>query len=231
MRYPHFPTFAILSLFLATNVSCSYAVESAKVKVNVALYAFKDVELLDFFGPFDVLMKANTVAKKTEFNYYTVGATKDAVTTGNGLVTLLPKYCVEDSPKPDIIIVAGAEPRYIKAEARNEKFLKNVVPWLAKHKDIKKMMSVCVGSLLLGKAGLLDGKTATTHHLFFGQLQQMIPKVKLVKGIRYTQDGNLLTTAGVTAGIDGTLHVLEEFEPGLGDEVAKILEYERIKLK
>lgn len=250
MHILRFSAFAIASLLLASSTFCTPVeqpepakpeqkeksepsekpAKPEKTTVNVALYAFNNVEVLDFFGPFDVLMKANLLGEKTHFNYYTVGATKDTTTTGNGLVKITPKYSVDDSPKPDIIILAGAEPDYIKKESESENFLKKMVPWLVKYKNIKKMMSVCVGALLLSKAGLLDGKKATTHHLFVDDLQKMTPKAKLIKGVRYTQDGNLLTTAGVTAGIDGTLQVIRDYEPKLADKVAEILEYEAVKL-
>ena len=100
--------------------------------------------------------------------------------------------------------------------------------WLQHKTNPKYYFSVCTGAFILGKAGLLDGLTTTTFHNSIQQLQKEVPKTKVLSNVRFVDNGRVITTAGISAGIDGALHLVSKI---LGEqkalEVAKTMEYDK----
>jgi transcriptional regulator GlxA family with amidase domain/YHS domain-containing protein len=140
------------------------------------------------------------------FHQYSVAETKAPLVTGSGL-TVVPDYTFETAPQPKVIVI----PAQNASEA--------IVQWIrtsAEGADVT--MSVCVGAFMLARTGLLNGKAATTHHDAYKQFADEFPKLHLVRGVRFVEDGNLATSGGLASGIDLALHVVDRY---FGREVAE----------
>lgn len=183
--------------------------EFLKARKKVAIFVFDGVELLDFAGPAEVFASAGD---GRDFEVFLV-APKAGPIMSQGFVKVTPEYTLADCPKPDIIVLPGGAgtSRAVGDPA--------VIDWIkASSKDAEATLSVCTGAFLLGKAGLLDGLEATTHHGSIAGLRRMYPGTKVVEGRRFVDNGKIVTSAGVSAGIDAALHVVDRLE---GREVAK----------
>jgi transcriptional regulator GlxA family with amidase domain len=175
---------------------------------NVAILVWPGAELLDFAGPAEVFSAAG---RHRLYRVYTVAETKDVVRCQGG-VDIQPAYTLEDSPKPDIIVVPGGN---MNPVMRNP----HVHDWLRRHAPAAEVvLSVCTGSFLLAELGLLDGAAATTHHFGFDRFERDYPRVRLQRTQRFVDNGKIVTAGGVSAGIDGALHVVARLH---GPEVAR----------
>lgn len=194
--------FFAITVFLMDTVD---AQQTTKKPLTVAILIFNGVELLDFAGPAEVFIVSD---HGNAFRVVTVSATTTPLKTMGG-VTVTPDYSYDDAPQAGIIVVPGGAMSNVDAAG---------VSWIQKaHKDAKITMSVCMGAFLLARAELLDGTTATTHRWGLSGLKTAAPKCKVVRSRRFVDSGKIVTTAGVTAGIDGALHVVERL---LGKEQA-----------
>lgn len=186
-----------------------------KQEYNVAIFLYQGVELLDFAGPGEVFSATRG------FHVYTVSIDGNDILS-QGFVTVKPQYSIDNAPAPDIIVFPGGN----TSSVRNEK---KVLDWVSQAiADGNMAMSVCTGAGILAKAGLLGGLNVTTHHGFIPGLQQMLPDGKVLEKTRFVDNGNIITTAGVSAGIDGALHMVARIK---GTEVAEAtawyMEYEK----
>jgi len=191
-------------------------------KRNVAILLFDDVEVLDFAGPFEVLAVTDELNNHTIFSVFTVAETHNAIKARNGL-SVNPDYALSDCPTPDILIVPGG----VGTRPLLEK--ENIIEWIQLvSKEAELVLSVCTGSLVLAKAGLLEGLQATTHHQVFDKLSSMAPNTKILRGQRYVDNGSIVTAAGISAGIDMCFYIVEKL---LGreyaDKTASYMEYKR----
>ncbi len=186
-------------------------------ELNVAIFIHQGVELLDFAGPGEVFASA------PGFNVYTVAASEEPIIS-QGFVKITPEFSFGNCPKPDIIVLPGGATNIPMADPAVISWIESTVP------ETLLSMSVCTGAGLLSKAGLLDGKTVTTFHNYIDALQEMTPKAKVVRDTRFVDNGSVVTTAGVSAGIDGALHVVAKLR---GDEAARrtaeYMEYDKWK--
>ncbi len=186
---------------------------------NIAIFLYPGVELLDFAGPLEVF------SSMTNSRVYTVAAKPGLLNTMKKALTITPDYTIADCPQPDILVVPGAGGEYIQAVVADTA----VINWIRRTTPQRQLtMSVCTGAYVLGKAGLLDNKTVTTHWGSTQMLQQMTPKARVMEHTRFVEDGKLLTTAGVSAGIDGALRVVARLR-GAPDAraVAELIEYDQ----
>lgn len=182
------------------------------VKRNVGVLVFPNAELLDFAGPFEVFSVASELNNYSLFDVFAVAKSTEPITTINGL-SVNPKYSLNNCPKIDILIIPGGVGT---RDLLNEK---ETLQWISHtHQTTEITLSVCTGAMILGKLGLLNSKSYTTHHLIFEDMQQIAPLAKLVKMKRYIQDGKIYTAAGISAGIDLSLHIIETLN---GKEIAK----------
>lgn len=192
--------------------------------LNVAFVVYNGVEVLDFSGPMDVFVKANSITPNS-YNIYTVAVEDGSIATEAGAVTLKPRYTIANSPKPDILIVAGAATRTINQLSANRAFMQYLKQ---QSSDARLVMSVCTGAFLLGKAGVLNGRKSTTHWFVVDSFQQEFPKTTAMQGVRFVEDGKFVTTAGISSGIDGALHVVEKTKSKqVADVVARVMQYRR----
>jgi transcriptional regulator GlxA family with amidase domain len=134
---------------------------------------------------------------------------------------VLPDYDLDDCPRLDLLVVPGGWGR--RSEMNNERLLR----WIAdRARQVETLTSVCTGALLLGKAGLLDGKRATTHWRSLDWMQELFPKVTVEKRLHVVEEGTLFTSAGISAGIDMALKVVARyFGEAIARATAKHMEY------
>ncbi|GIL14121.1 MAG: AraC family transcriptional regulator [Chloroflexota bacterium] len=179
---------------------------------NAAILIFDDVEVLDFCGPFEVFsVTGQRVQGEAPFRVYTVAEQARPVLARNGL-SVNPAYTLHDCPPPDILLIPGG--RGTRPLMDNTALL----DWIrAQSERVELLLSVCTGALLLGKAGLLDGLEATTHHSAVEELRAAAPNTILCPEKRWVDNGKIVLSAGVSAGIDMALYVVSRL---LGAEVA-----------
>lgn len=193
------------------------------MKRNVAILVFPDVEVLDFAGPFEVFAVTDELRGHDAFNTFTVAASPSAVRARNGL-KILADFTPENCPKPQLLIVPGGYGT--RAVLKQPALLE----WLrVKARDAELVMSVCSGALVLAQLGLLDGLRVTTHFELLGLLAEMAPQATVDGSKRFHDNGHVLTAAGISAGIDCSLHVVGRLlgEPAVA-RTAQYMEYRRM---
>jgi transcriptional regulator GlxA family with amidase domain len=185
--------------------------ENARATRNLAILIFDDVEVLDFCGPFEVFSVAGRDADPRPFHVYTIAEQPGPILARNGL-SVNPRYTLADSPKPDILLVPGGP------GTRREMYNANLIAWIHDTAaTVELVLSVCTGALLLAQASLLDGLTATTHHASIDLLTRIAPNTTIHADRRYVDNGQIILSAGISAGIDMSFHVVERL---LGNEQA-----------
>ncbi|ELP61408.1 GlxA family transcriptional regulator [Streptomyces turgidiscabies] len=168
---------------------------------TVLVVLFDDVQILDVTGPVEVLAQASA-GHPGGYLIRTASLTGEPVRSSSGL-TLVPDGALADAPVPHTLLVPGG-PGSRAADPR-------LVDWLRAHGPRpERLVSVCTGALLLAAAGLLDGLRATTHWGYCDRLARDHPAVDVDPEPIYVRDGRVLTSAGVTAGIDLALALVEE---------------------
>ena len=169
---------------------------------DVAILLFEGVQIIDYTGPYEVFGHAWT-PNGPAFRMYTVAETAGPITTNMGM-SVNPRYTFANAPKPDILILpGGGVPPHLENPA--------VMAWVKEaSKDAEVVLSVCNGAFFLAKAGLLDGLEATTFAGLIDGLREAAPKARIVTDKRWVDNGKIITTAGLSSGIDGSLHVIEK---------------------
>jgi putative intracellular protease/amidase/YHS domain-containing protein len=169
--------------------------------VPVAFLLSEGAVVIDFTGPWEVFQDVDVTGRKTPaFNLFTVAEAAKPLTASGGM-TVVPHYTFSNAPAPKVVVVpAQSDPTAAVKE------------WLvstARTADL--VMSVCTGAFVLAQAGLLDGLTVTTHHSGFTMMGMHYPDVTLARGVRFTDNGRIATSAGLSAGIDLALHVVARY--------------------
>jgi transcriptional regulator GlxA family with amidase domain len=178
---------------------------------RLAILLFPDVEVLDFAGPFEVFSVANRFVEPAAFDVFTV-AEKPGPVLAKGGLSVNPKYRLSDSPPPDILLIPGGQGT--RAEMHNQP----LIDWIKRTAaTCELVLSVCTGSLLLARAGLLAGLGTTTHHGALDLLRQQDPSLTVHPDRRFVDNGRVICSAGIAAGIDMSLHVVAKLH---GMEVA-----------
>jgi transcriptional regulator GlxA family with amidase domain len=192
-----------------------------KQKRNVAILIFDEVEVLDFCGPFEVFGVTGYKDGTEPFNVYTVAEGPGPVIARNGL-SINPAYTIADCPRPDILVVPGG------LGTRKEMDNPVLCEWIEDcAKEAELTLSVCTGALMLARAGLLEGLSATTHHDGMELLKELAPDATVEEEERFVDNGGIVLSAGISAGIDTSLHVVAKLlgtEQAL--ETARYMEYE-----
>lgn len=207
--------FSVCLLLGITSQALAQNVAPAK-PLKVAILLFPGVEPLDFAGPLEVLshMEATEV--------YTVATKPGTLTTMNNTLHITPDYTLTDAPSPDVLVVPGGPG---VREVAGDSAVINWIRRTAAHRQLT--MSVCTGAFVLAKAGLFAGKTVTTHWGSTRMLQAMYPGTKVLEDTRFVEDGRLLTTAGVSAGIDGALRVVQQQRgTAAAQSIAELIAYD-----
>jgi len=199
-----------------SNINPSDADSSGKEKgkkLLILFYLQNNVEVLDFAGPMEVFTDAGFEVKTVSLNPGTI--------LSQGILKINPDYTIENAPKADMLCFFGGEIGYNSIDPR-------LIKWINTVQNPTYYFSVCTGAFFLAKAGLLDNLTVTTFHSAISNLQLRAPKAKVLSNVRFVDNGRVITTAGISAGIDGALHMVTKI---LGKEkakdVANTMEYDR----
>jgi len=169
---------------------------------RVAILLFDNVEVLDFAGPYEVFTTATRVAQQPVFEVMTVAAEPDAVRARAGLVVRA-DYALHAHPPVDLLIVPGGVVTAALASPA-------LIDWIAEVASQSRLTaSVCTGAFLLAKAGVIDTQTVTTHWEDIADLRAGWPSLRVVDGVRWVDQGRIVTSAGISAGIDMSLHLVE----------------------
>jgi transcriptional regulator GlxA family with amidase domain len=193
---------------------------------TVGIYLYDDVEVLDFAGPFEVFSTASRVRLRLQpgspepFAVLTVADSLRMVHARGGL-QLRPHCDLSNVPRLDVLIVPGG---IVESELEREES----IAWIARTASTAAITaSVCTGAFLLGKAGLLRGRAATTHWEDVAGLQAMFPEAEVRRGARWIDEGDVVTAAGISAGIDMSLHLVARLEgEDLALRTARQMEYD-----
>jgi transcriptional regulator GlxA family with amidase domain len=192
---------------------------------QTGIVVFTDIEVLDFTGPFEVfsVTRLNEQKRREEpspFNVFLVAETKNLIVTAGGM-KIFPDYDLDDCPPLDILVVPGGWGT--RREMDNER----LIGWIAERaRQVETLASVCTGALLLGKAGLLDGRRATTHWRSLDWMEELFPKTHVERQLHFVEDGALFTSAGISAGIDMALKIVaRHFGDAIARAAARQMEY------
>jgi transcriptional regulator GlxA family with amidase domain len=179
-----------------------FSVLNMNQPMNVAILIFDDVEVLDFCGPYEVFGVTGGNADPKPFQVYTVAAEQRPILARNQL-SVNPKYSFADCPQSDILLIPGG---YGTRPLMNNSV---VLDWIKTRAETAQLvLSVCTGALLLAKIGLLDGLAATTHHLALDLLREVAPNTEVRQNARVVDNGKIILSAGISAGIDMSLYVV-----------------------
>ena len=178
---------------------------------NVAILVFDEVEVLDFCGPFEVFSVTGRRDDLNPFNVYTVAERSGPIIARNNL-SVNPRYTISECPQPDILVVPGGY------GTRKEMHNTALIDWIKGCSEKAELvLSVCTGALLLAKAGLLEGLAATTHHRALELLKEVAPNTTIEGSKRFVDNGRIILSAGISAGIDMSLYVVAKL---FGEEQA-----------
>lgn len=184
---------------------------------RVGIVLFEDIEVLDFCGPFEVLsaVRLNEEQRREQpspFDVWLVAENPEPVTT-TGNMKVIPHYTFENCPPLDILVVPGGW------GTRTEMNNPIMLDWLrARAAEVETLTSVCTGSMLLGFAGLLNGRHATTHWRSLDWMRDAFPEVTVEFEKHVVEDGPVVTSAGISAGIDMALRVVVRY---FGENIAR----------
>jgi transcriptional regulator GlxA family with amidase domain len=184
--------------------------------IRTAVAIGPGVNVIDMAGPWEVFQDAAVARGAAQFELYTVAADTRIVEASGGL-RVKPHYAYDRAPQPHVVVIPAhqSSPR--------------TVAWLRKvAREADLLMSVCTGAYVLAETGLLDGKSATTHHQSYADFAASFPKIRLVRGRRFVEHDHLATAGGLTSGVDLALRVVERYlGRSAADATARYMEYRR----
>jgi len=188
--------------------------------IKIGVVVFADAEELDFVGPWEVFTMATNV-KPGAHEVMLVAESDKPVRCAKGL-RVLPDVTFENCPKLDVVLIPGGQ------GTRREVENKPMLDWIAKTaKDCQWVTSVCTGAMLLTAAGPAKGKRVTTHWAFVETLRGRKEASEVLDNVRYVRDGNVVTAAGVSAGIDMALWLTGQLhDPQFARFVQRGMEYD-----
>ncbi len=207
---------------LVTSCEWQRSVCMEASKRTVGILIFPEVEVLDFCGPFEVFATARDAEHRAYlFSVSIVAETTEIVSCRGGLL-VKPHMSFADAPLFDLIVVPGGN------GTRTEMDNSALIGWIQQQNQTTEItLSVCTGALLLAKAGLIDDQPATTHWAHFDELLGHFPHLELVSGQRVIDNGHIATSAGVSAGIDLALAMVERLHGrAIAEKTARSMEYE-----
>eukprot|EP00002_Diphylleia_rotans_P023651 TRINITY_DN4652_c0_g1_i2.p1 TRINITY_DN4652_c0_g1~~TRINITY_DN4652_c0_g1_i2.p1 ORF type:complete len:375 (+),score=66.77 TRINITY_DN4652_c0_g1_i2:180-1304(+) len=209
-------------------VPLSFRPDNSPPPTTIAILIFDDVEVLDFCGPFEVFgiarqlcLRDGAILNSYAFNVILVAEKHVPIITRGGM-SVNPHYSIENLPPVDILLVPGGQGT--RREMFNEKLLAFIQKRAA---EVQYLLTVCTGSLLLGRAGLLDGLATTTHQRAIDLLRQHTPNATVVDNCRIVDNGRIVCSGGISAGIDMSLYMVQRLVgKGSVDASVERMEYE-----
>jgi len=191
--------------------------------MNLGILIFEKVEELDFVGPLEVFNVANDAAGSTIFKVFTISAGEKKIKAVNNL-QVEADFTLSECPELDVLLIPGGEGRKL---IMKDPF---ILAWVnAKYKKANLLLSVCTGAFVLGHAGLLTNKNATTNMQCYDEFKAAFPKTTLKENVKYVKDGNIVTSGGISAGINMSLFVVGNlFGKDVATKTAALMEYDYI---
>lgn len=194
---------------------------------TIGIYLYNDVEVLDFAGPFEVFNTATRMHKhlhpgnlEDRFKVVTIAEKPGLVRARAGLL-VMPECDISRHPPLDVLIVPGG---VHKAEMEKPQ----VLDWVRQvNGETHITAAVCTGAFILGKAGILNGLNVTTHWEDIPDLRALLPASTVLENVRWLDEGHIVTSAGISAGIDMALHLVAKLEDeALAVMTARQMEYD-----
>src|SRR5262245_29263453 len=212
---------SILVLGALGAATSGAAAERKPYTRNVAIVIYENAEPRGWTGSCEVYNDAARSARskgELAFSVYTVAKSTETVDSQG--MKVVPTYSIQNAPKPDIVLFPGGPSSKIYDDPV-------FFAWAKKaSQEAEIAQSVCTGAFVLGKAGMLDGLEVTTHYGSIDGLQRNYPKAQVKRCRRFVDNGHVVTTAGISAGIDGSLHVVARLlGRRVADDVAQYMEY------
>ncbi len=193
MRYLNYVLLVSCMMVTVNTARAAHPIHS-QPPVSVGILLFDGVQIIDFTAPYEVFGQAG-------FGVYTVSVEGESVTTAMGLM-VTPDHSFANLPEVDVVLVPGGD---INAAAAD----KQIRQWLQQQaKTAEQILSVCTGSHILASAKLLDGLTATTFHSAIPGLRRNNPAINVIDDARFVDNGKIITSAGLSSGIDAALHLV-----------------------
>lgn len=172
--------------------------------INVGIYIYDGVEILDFTGPYSAFTSVNKLSREKKFNLSLLSITKELISTQNG-ITVKADFCLEDVNNIDILVIPGG------SEARNETAHTQICDYMIKyHNEFQYILSVCTGALIIARTGLLRGGNVVTHKNAYTLLREIDQSLTIYSDRNVIRNKNIIMTAGVLTGIEGALKIIEE---------------------
>lgn len=205
---------------MTTDVTKAGVTAAGKAPSRVVILLFPEVEVLDFAGPFEVFSVAGQVTAPPLFEVVTVAAAPLAAAGG---LQVIPTHSFATCPQADLLVLPGG------SGSRKAVKDRQLLAWIeAQARGAALIASVCTGALFLGRLGLLDGLSATTHWGALDLLREIAPRATVMPDSRYIDNGRIITSAGISAGIDMSLHLVARLAgDAVAVQVAREMEYER----
>jgi transcriptional regulator GlxA family with amidase domain len=197
---------------------------------KLAILLFDEVEVLDFAGPFEVFSVCGLRSSNAKpFEVFTV-AEKPSIRARNHLM-INPTYVLGQEPQPDMVLIPGGGGYYADGQpfgTRKEMDNPVLLNWIrSQHQTAELILSVCTGSLLLAKADLLHGLKATTHKGAVEMMRSVAPDTVLMPQERWVDNGKIVLSAGISAGIDMSFYVISRLlGKEAADETASYMQYD-----
>lgn len=214
MKWFMYPAACALLCVAFGNGAAVAEPQNSPAPKKVAILLFDGVEIIDYTGPYEVF------GSDDAFEVYTVSASQAPISTSMGM-RVLPKYGFATAPQADVIIIPGGEVGKVRDDLLT-------LDWIKRQSShAEHVMSVCNGALTLANTGLLQGLTSTTTRTNIDFFKRLHPELKIVRDQRVVDSGKIITTGGLSAGIDGALHVMAKMRgEGQAKAVAVELEYD-----
>ena len=192
----------------------------------IGILVFEQVEVLDFAGPYEVFTTASRLHARAQptapalFRVCTIGRSSAPLRARAGL-SVFPDYDFSNHPPIDILVIPGGM-------VTEELARPDVTRWIARCSTRSEITaSVCTGAFLLAQAGLLAGKSVTTHWEDIADLRTMFPALNVLSDRRWVDEGRIVTSAGISAGIDMSLHLVERIAGrDLAERTARQMEFD-----
>ncbi len=188
--------------------------------MNIGIYIYEQAEVLDFSGPYEVFSTASRLLAGNEaLTPFLIAESANLVTARAGY-QVMPHYSIYNHPRLDVLIIAGG--------VHDQEMTKPpVIEWIAKQSEhVSITASVCTGAFLLAQAEVINQHKVTTHWQDIDELQRSFSHLNVVKGKRWVDEGNIVTSGGISAGIDMSLHLVSRlYSLVLAENTAKQMEF------
>ena len=192
---------------------------------TVGIYIYDEVEVLDFSGPFEVFSTASRVMARLcpgqakPFEVFTIADSLRLI-HARAALRVQPHFSISNHPNVDLLLIPGGV-------HNSELERPEIIDWIARTSARAELTaSVCTGAFLLAKAGLLAGKAATTHWEDLADFRAMFPAITVRENRRWVDEGNIVTSAGISAGLDMSLHLVARLaDEDLAVRTARQMDY------